>query len=99
MGVCDPIGKKMFRRPTKPLRSRLDLNDPVQVRLLRKRLRVSEEQLGQLVQTVGTGIAAITKEARHQAGIVPAEMESAPIVAAVGGPNPAEENLETAAAP
>jgi Protein of unknown function (DUF3606) len=89
----------MFRRPTKPLRSRLDLNDPVQVRLLRKRLRVSEEQLGQLVQTVGTGIAAITKEARHQAGIVPAEMESAPIIAAVGGPNPAEENLETAAAP
>ena len=52
------IGK---RRPA--FRNRLDLSDHVQVRVIKRRLRVSEPELARLVGRVGNSIAALSKEA------------------------------------
>ena len=51
------------RRPTY-FRNLLDLRDKVQVRVLRKRLRLSDEEFADIVQKSGNSISAITKEAR-----------------------------------
>jgi Protein of unknown function (DUF3606) len=53
----------MHRRQFGGARNKLDLNDRVQVRILRKRLKVSHEQLVGLVRTAGHSIAAVRKEA------------------------------------
>ena len=61
----------MLRRHSNGARNRLDLNDRVQVRIVRKRLKVSDRQLSSLVQTVGNSIAAVTKEANARKGVAP----------------------------
>lgn len=48
-------------------RNKLDLSDRVQVRIVRKRLKVSEKELLGLVQKAGDSIAAVRKEADAQA--------------------------------
>jgi len=53
----------MQRRQTTGVRNKLNLNNPVQVRIVRKRLKVSNEQLADLVRTAGTSITAVRKEA------------------------------------
>jgi hypothetical protein len=53
----------MYRRQSTGARNKLDLNDRVQVRIVRKRLKISDEQLASLVRTAGTSIAAVKKEA------------------------------------
>jgi hypothetical protein len=74
----------MLRRHGKGTRNRLDLNDRVQVRIVRKRLKVSDNQLSNLVQTVGNSIAAITKEANSRKGLAPvSEVPSAAVIASV----------------
>jgi hypothetical protein len=57
---------KMHRRQRIGARNKLDLNDRVQVRIVRKRLKVSDKQLASLVSTVGNSIAAVTKEVSFQ---------------------------------
>lgn len=49
-------------RPTY-FRNSLDLRDKVQVRVLRKRLKLSDEQFTSVVRKSGNSISAITKEA------------------------------------
>jgi hypothetical protein len=51
----------MQRRQFSGARSRLDLN--VQVRIVRKRLKASNDQLASLVRTGGGSIAAVSKGA------------------------------------
>jgi hypothetical protein len=46
----------------KPIRNTLDLHDRVQVRIIRKRLEVNDEQLAGLVRKAGNSISAIRKE-------------------------------------
>lgn len=53
----------MHRRPFAGSRNRLDLDNRVQVRIIRKRLKISEEQLNSLVRKAGDSIAAVRKEA------------------------------------
>ena len=53
----------MHRRHVTGDRNRLDLINRVQVRIIRKRLKVSDEQLAELVRTAGNSIGAVTKEA------------------------------------
>ena len=53
----------MRRRQSTGARNKLDLNDRVQVRIVRKRLKVSNEQLASLVRTAGNSITAVRKEA------------------------------------
>src|SRR6185437_11881525 len=58
---------EMHRRASTSLRNKLDLSNRVQVRIVRKRLKISEEQLNDLVRKAGDSIAAVRKEAgsRH----------------------------------
>ena len=50
------------RKPTH-FRNSLDLKDKVQVKVLRRRLKLSDEQFASVVRKSGSSIAAITKEA------------------------------------
>jgi hypothetical protein len=51
-----------IRKPTM-FRNALDLRDKVQVRVLRRRLKLSAPELGTIVRKTGNSLAAITKEA------------------------------------
>ncbi len=74
----------MVRRHAKGARNRLDLNDRVQVRIVRKRLKISDQQLNSVVQTVGNSIAAITKEANSRRDLVPEnDLPSSAVAASV----------------
>ena len=53
----------MNRRKPTFFRNSLDMRDKVQVRVLRKRLKLSGEQFTSVVRKSGTSISAITKEA------------------------------------
>jgi hypothetical protein len=53
----------MIRRRPTYFRNSLDLRDKVQVRVLRKRLKLSGEQFTSVVRKSGSSIAAITKDA------------------------------------
>jgi hypothetical protein len=53
----------MNRRKPTFFRNSLDLKEKVQVKVLRKRLKLSEEQFTRIVRKSGNSISAITKEA------------------------------------
>ena len=53
----------MKRRKPTHFRNSLDLKDKVQVKVLRKRLKLSNEQFAGILQKSGNSISAITKEA------------------------------------
>ncbi len=53
----------MNRRKRTHFRNSLDLRDKVQVKILRKRLRLSDDQFASVVRKSGSSISAITKEA------------------------------------
>jgi hypothetical protein len=48
------------KRP--PVRNKIDLSDPVQVRAWKRRLGLSTSDLQRVVQKVGNSISAVTKE-------------------------------------
>jgi uncharacterized protein DUF3606 len=54
------------RARPQPVRNKLNLADPKQVRLLKKRLQLSEQELNMIVGKLGNSISAITKEAATQ---------------------------------
>ena len=43
-------------------RNKIDLRDAVQVRIIKRRLKISDEELRQAVEKVGESIAAVSKE-------------------------------------
>ena len=49
----------MRRKKSQPIRNKLDLTDKTQVRLLKKRLRLSESELTRIIDKTGNSIAAI----------------------------------------
>jgi hypothetical protein len=53
----------MRRSKPQPIRNKLDLGDRVQVRLIKKRLGLSEMELTAIVGRIGDSISAISKEA------------------------------------
>ncbi|MBR0793793.1 DUF3606 domain-containing protein [Bradyrhizobium jicamae] len=56
-----------MRRPKlQPMRNTLDLTDRSQVRIVRKRLHLSEPELTAIVGRIGNSISAISKEAALQ---------------------------------
>lgn len=83
----------MVRRQANGARNRLDLNDRVQVRIVRKRLKISDRQLSSVVQTVGNSIAAVTKEENSRKGLAPVSELTSAVVAPV---QTAEGAVETA---
>jgi hypothetical protein len=56
----------MRRSRPQPIRNKLDLADRTQVRLVRKRLGLSDAELTNIVERIGNSIAAISKEAALQ---------------------------------
>ncbi|WP_245320650.1 DUF3606 domain-containing protein [Bradyrhizobium lablabi] len=56
----------MFRRKAAYFRNALDLRDKVQVKVLRKRLKLSEAQLASAVRKSGNSIAVLVKHAADQ---------------------------------
>jgi hypothetical protein len=57
------MSKQMNRRRPTHFRNSMDLKDKVQVRVLRKRLKLSPNQFAVVVRKAGNSISAITKEA------------------------------------
>ncbi len=55
-------------RKLRPIRTTLDLADEAQVRSVRKRLSISNDDLMRIVAKIGNSIAAITKEVQLQKG-------------------------------
>jgi hypothetical protein len=53
----------MISRKPAYFRNALDLRDKVQVKVLRRRLKLSDGQFASIVRKSGRSIAAITKEA------------------------------------
>lgn len=51
-----------LRKPTM-FRNALDLRDKVQVRVLRRRLKLSDPELNSIVRKTGNSLTAINKEA------------------------------------
>lgn len=73
----------MRRSKPQPIRNKLDLSDRVQVRIVRKRLRLSDAQLAEIVGRIGNSIAAISKEAALQRAHCLPEPASAPPAAVI----------------
>jgi hypothetical protein len=71
-----------------PVRNKIDLADPSQIRSLKKRLHISADELQRVVGKVGNSIAAVSKELQQVTPVtdaVPAQLE----------PPPRSEALET----
>jgi len=73
----------MYRRPFAGSRNKLDLDNKVQVRIVRKRLKISKEQLDHLVRKAGDSIAAVRKEAgsRQVLKLPQAQLPTAAVIA------------------
>ena len=54
-------------------RSALDLRDKVQVKVLRKRLKLSDEPFNDILRKSGNSMSAIAKEATHAPSASPGE--------------------------
>jgi Protein of unknown function (DUF3606) len=55
----------MFRRRAASFRNAIDLKDKVQVKVLRKRLKLSEAQLMTEIRKSGNSITALVKESAN----------------------------------
>jgi hypothetical protein len=82
-------------RKSHPIRNKVDLTDRAQVRLLKKRLQLSEAELTQIVDKTGNSIAAIAKEAALQRArrlpepaLVPAAVLASVTLSETSGPEP-----------
>lgn len=76
-----------MRRSKPPLiRNKLDLADRVQVRLVKKRLHLSDAELSEIVDRIGNSISAISKEATvRRANVIaqPPQLPPAAVIATV----------------
>ena len=54
---------KTNKRKSASIRNSLDMRDKVQVKILRKRLKLSDDQFADIVRKSGNSIPAIVKEA------------------------------------
>jgi hypothetical protein len=52
-----------------PIRNKIDLADPSQIRILKRRLGISADELQHVVEKVGNSIAAVSKEIEVQKAI------------------------------
>jgi hypothetical protein len=85
----------MRRSTPKPIRNKLDLSDRVQMRLIRKRLGLSDAELTAIVGRIGNSISAISKEvAQHRVSAVSGATDVPPapvITSATANEPPATE--------
>ena len=78
-----------------PIRNKLDLTNRAQVRIVKKRLGLSDAELTSIVGRIGNSISAISKEATLKRAASPAKLTDLPpaaaIASAVAGEQPAPE--------
>jgi hypothetical protein len=82
-----------FAQP-QPIRNKIDLADPSQIRILRRRLGISAGDLQRVVAKVGNSIAAVCKEIEPQKAISATE----PTPVQVESPSPSEVGVAASAA-
>ena len=73
----------MRRSTPKPIRNKLDVTDRAQMRLMRKRLGLSDAELTVMVGRIGNSISAISKEVTQQRAKAlpkPADMPPAAVI-------------------
>lgn len=92
-----------MRRP-KPhtIRNKLDLKDRTQVRLVRKRLGLSDVALTEIIDRVGNSLSAISKEAALQRAPTlssASNVPSAAVVALNDAPDQTTHDVVSATAP
>ncbi|WLB24024.1 DUF3606 domain-containing protein [Bradyrhizobium japonicum] len=86
----------MRRSKPQPIRNKLDLGDRVQVRLIKKRLGLSETELTAIVGRIGNSISAISKESTGQRAIIipqPPQIPPAAVIATVAGSDQAASDI------
>ncbi|MET3973114.1 hypothetical protein ACVWXN_000493 [Bradyrhizobium sp. i1.4.4] len=88
----------MRRSKPHPIRNKLDLTDSSQVRLVRKRLKLSNAELTAIVGRIGNSLSAVSKEAERATELPePAEVPPAAVIAsATGGEQIATDAAATA---
>jgi hypothetical protein len=59
---CSLEGKKMDKKPVKPDRSKINLEQPHELKYWKHALDVSEEQIRAAIEKVGNSAAAVRKE-------------------------------------
>jgi hypothetical protein len=91
----------MRRKKLPPTRNKLNLADPRQARLVRKRLNLSEAELTSIVEKAGNSISAISKEAALQLGKQAARRRVTQLPESAQMPSPAAivSTAEQASAP
>ena len=86
-----------MRRAKPPsLRNKIDLADRTQVRLVRKRLRMSDAELTEIVGRIGNSISAISKEValkRARSVPQPADVPPAAVIASAGASEPTAQEI------
>lgn len=86
-----------MRRPKPPaIRNKLDLADRTQVRLVKKRLGLSDTELAAIVGRIGNSISAISKEAALQRAKVlnkPSDIPAAAVIVSTTVGEPATTEL------
>jgi len=87
----------MRRLPVTGIRNKLDLSDRVQVRIIRKRLKVSDKELAGLVQKAGSSISAIRKEASGRRLSIRSQTPPPAVIDAVREPAPEDQIAVVAA--
>jgi hypothetical protein len=92
-----------MRRPKiQTIRNKVDLTDRVQVRVVTKRLGVSQAELTDLVDRIGNSISAIAKEVHLQKArkvLAPVQIPPASVIASVAATETAATELSTPADP
>ncbi|HEV3237760.1 MAG TPA: hypothetical protein VGZ25_12275 [Gemmataceae bacterium] len=89
----------MRRQKRQPIRNKLDLTDRRQVRLMTKRLRLSESELARIVDRIGNSIPTIIKEVALQRARPLTESTQIPASAAVAASAPPEPDILSESAP
>ncbi len=90
----------MRRAKPQPIRNKLDLTDRTQVRLIKKRLKLSDAELTTIVERIGNSLSAISKEATLQRAAVlspPTEVPPAAVIASANGSEPTTPEAVAAA--
>ena len=83
----------MRRSKLQAFRNEIDLSDRAQVRILKKRLGVSDAEFSDIVGRAGNSIAAISKEVTTQKACPSpkvAELPSAAVIASVSTDDPTQ---------
>lgn len=79
----------MRRQKPQPIRNKLDLSDRTQVRLVKKRLQLSDAELTRIVGRIGNSISAISKEVGLQrAARIPEAAQIPPVELIVAATSP-----------